>query len=121
MHIVQHLHPIGCRGERALAVAGPSQGQTHFEVWLGALAPGEHGTVSRHDGELVVLVLAGSGKLLVDGGPQRFIAPCTLLIPPGFSFEIVNNGTTTLQLVSVFSAAPVPIEWAVPPADPASV
>ena len=117
MYIVQHLHPIGGRGERALAVAGPGQGQTRFEVWLGSLAPGEHGTLSRHEGELVVLVLAGSGKLVVDGGPQRFIAPCTLLIPPGLSFEIVNNGTVLLQLVSVFSAAPVPLAATTPAAD----
>lgn len=114
MYIVQHLHPVSGRGERALAIAGPNLGQTRFEIWLGALAPGEHGMVSRHDGELVVLVQAGSGKLVVDGGPQRFIAPCTLLIPPRLSFEIVNNGTVPLQLVSVFSAAPAPVT---PPQD----
>ena len=28
-----------------------------------------------HAGELVVLALAGAGKLVIDGGPQRFTAP----------------------------------------------
>lgn len=114
MYVVQHLHPIGSRGERALAVAGPGQGQSRFEVWLGSLDPGEHGAVSRHDGELIVLVLAGCGKLVVDGGPQRFLAPCTLRIPPGLGFEIVNNGTMPLQLVSVFSAGPAPVATPAP-------
>ena len=109
MYIVQHLHPIGCRGERSLAAAGPDHGLKSFEVWIGTLEPGEHGTVSMHAGEMVVLALAGTGKLVVDGGPQRFMAPCTLLVPPLLSFELVNNGTTTLQLVSIFNAAPSPI------------
>jgi hypothetical protein len=37
------------------------------------------------------------------------MSPCTLLVPPHLSFELVNNGTTTLRLVSVFTAAPVPL------------
>jgi uncharacterized cupin superfamily protein len=109
MYIVQHLTPIGCHGERSLAAAGPSHGVKSFEVWVGALEPGEHGTVCTHDGEMVVLALAGTGKLVVDGGPQRFMAPCTLLVPPHLSFELVNNGTTTLRLVSVFTAPPAPL------------
>jgi len=109
MYIVQHLHPIGCRGERALAAAGPGHGLKGFEVWLGTLEPGEHGVLSKHAGEMVVLALAGTGKLVVDGGPQRFMSPCTLLVPPHLSFELVNNGSTALRLVSVFSAAPEPL------------
>jgi uncharacterized cupin superfamily protein len=109
MYIVQHLHPIGSRGERSLAAAGPSLGLKGFEVWLGTLEPGEHGAVSMHAGEMVVLALAGTGKLVVDGGPQRFMSPCTLLVPPHLSFELVNNGTTTLRLVSVFTATPAPL------------
>jgi len=108
MYIVQHLHPIGCRGERSLAAAGPGHGLKGFEVWVGTLEPGEHGVVSVHAGEMVVLALAGTGKLVVDGGPQRFMAPCTLLVPAQLSFELVNNGTTTLRLVTVCTATPEP-------------
>ena len=109
MYIVQHLHPLGCRGERSLAAAGPDHGLRNFEVWVGTLEPGEHGALSIHAGEMVVLALAGTGKLVVDGGPQRFMSPCTLLVPPHLSFELVNNGTTTLRLVSVFTATPEPL------------
>jgi uncharacterized cupin superfamily protein len=115
MYIVQHLHPTAC-GERALSAAGPAHGLAGFEVWLGTLAPGEHGALSRHDGELVVLAMSGCGKLVVDGGPQRFSAPCTLLIPRSLSYEIVNNGTVPLRLVSVFTVAPVPSPRDAPPA-----
>ena len=117
MYIVQHLNPIGCRGERALPAADPSHGLKCFEVWVGTLEPGEHGAVSMHTGEMVVLALAGTGKLVVDGGPQRFMAPCTLLVPPHLSFELVNNGTTALQLVSVFTTAPGPISPISPAGD----
>lgn len=116
MYIVQHLHPIGCRGERSLAVAGPAHGLKGFEIWFGTLQPGEHGCLSRHAGELVVLALSGAGKLVVDGGPQRFLAPCTLLIPPHLSYELVNNGTVPLQLVTVFTVAPEALPREAPPA-----
>jgi quercetin dioxygenase-like cupin family protein len=75
-----------------------------FEVWLLTLEPGACGSVRTHDGELLVLALAGCGKLIVDGGPQRFIAPCSLLIPPHLAYQVVNNGAVALQLVEVFTA-----------------
>jgi uncharacterized cupin superfamily protein len=109
MYIVQHAHPIGCRGERALLAAGHDHGLKCFEVWLGCLAPGEHGALCSHAGELVVMALAGTGKLVVDGGPQRFISPCSLLIPPRLSFQLINNGTTLLQLVSILTELPLPL------------
>jgi mannose-6-phosphate isomerase-like protein (cupin superfamily) len=52
-----------------------------------------------------VLVLSGCGKLLIDGGPQRFSAPCTVLVPPHRPFRFVNDGAEALQLVAVGSAA----------------
>lgn len=108
MYIVQHAHPIGCRGERATAAAGRQHGLRSFELWLGTLDAGERGAICRHAGELVVLALAGAGKLIVDGGPQRFIAPCSLLVPPGLEFQVINNGTATLQLVWAYTQTPEP-------------
>ncbi|HUG24223.1 hypothetical protein [Piscinibacter sp.] len=45
---------------------------------------------------------------MIDGGPQRFLGPCTLLIPPQLAFQLVNNGSALLQLVWVFTLAPTP-------------
>ena len=68
------------------------------------LDPGAHSLEQRHDGELVVLVLAGCGKLLIDGGPQRFAAPCTVVVPPKVTFQFVNHGSEPLQLVAALAA-----------------
>lgn len=108
MHVVHHAH-LACRhadGQRQLVAAGPEQGITAFEVWLGTLEPGATTAELRHGGQLVVVAQQGSGKLLIDGGPQRFQAPCSLLVPAGRLFRIANNGSTALQLVWVCTEAP---------------
>ncbi|HEX6708562.1 MAG TPA: cupin domain-containing protein [Albitalea sp.] len=108
MHVVHHAHlpHLHLGDELCIAVADRSRGITGFEVWLRTLAPGAHTEALRHAGELVVLALAGGGKLLIDGGPQRFSGPCTLLIPAGAQFQLVNQGTEPLQLVWVFTSPP---------------
>lgn len=108
MHIVQHVHlKLQCGdGEQCFAAADRSLGVQGFEVWMRRLDPGAHSVESRHDGELVVLVLTGCGKLLIDGGPQRFAAPCTVLVPPQRTFQFVNHGSEPMQMVAVSRAAP---------------
>jgi quercetin dioxygenase-like cupin family protein len=110
MHVVHHAHLPHLRsgGELTIPAAGPGQGLHGFEVWLRTLDPGAHTMPQCHRGELVVVALAGAGKLLIDGGPQRFNAPCTLLIPPGATFQLVNLALSPLQLVCVFSVTPLP-------------
>lgn len=108
MHVVHHAHLSSERhaGELRLVAACRDQGITAFEVWLTTLEPGAATDELRHGGELVALAQQGGGKLLVDGGPQRFHAPCSLLIPRGCRFQIANNGSTPLQLVWVCTDAP---------------
>jgi quercetin dioxygenase-like cupin family protein len=108
MHIVHHAHLSADQqeGTRRLVAADHHQGIGQFQVWLVTLAPGAATADQRHDGELVAIALQGSGKLLVDGGPQRFQAPCTLVVPRGAAFHVANNGSTTLELVTVFTRAP---------------
>ena len=112
MHIVNHVHLKQQRsdGEQRFAAADRSLGVTAFEVWMHRLDPGAHSLEQRHDGELVVLVLAGCGKLLIDGGPQRFAAPCTVVVPPKVTFQFVNHGSEPLQLVAVCTATPEPLD-----------
>ena len=118
MHIVHHAHLPHLRlgGELCIAVADRSRGIAAFEVWVRTLESGAHTAPQQHGGELIVLALSGGGKLLIDGGPQRFNGPCTLLIPPHTAFQLVNNGTAPLQLVWVFTAAPVAVGTAAPDA-----
>ena len=111
MHIVHHAH-LHCErshGERRLVAACRDQGITGFEVWTMTLDPGAATRELRHAGELVAIAQSGAGKLLVDGGPQRFTAPCSLLIPSGCTFQVANNGGAPLQLVWVCTQAPQPV------------
>lgn len=87
-----------------VGVAGAAQGIFGFEAWTQQLPPGAATGPHRHDGELAILVLQGSGKLQLPDGPQRFQAPCTLVVPPGAEHQVVNHGGSLLQLVAV--AAP---------------
>lgn len=111
MYVIHHAHPGTCDadGVQRLAAAGPACELAAFQVWIHQLAPGVHSAAQRHDGELVAVALAGSGKVLLDGGPQRFQSPCTVVIPPQVEFEFVNNASIPLQLVVVFSAPPQPV------------
>lgn len=111
MHVIHHAHLRGPSsasegdGERFCA-AGPACGVHDFQVWIHTLPPGAHTPVQRHAGAFAALVMAGSGKLLVDGGPTRFQAPCTLVVPPHCDFQIANNATLPLRVVSVFTSEP---------------
>lgn len=111
MHVVRHAHlpHLHIGGELRIAAADGSRGIRGFEVWIRTLDAGVHTEALVHDGELVVLALAGGGKLVIDGGPQRFNGPCTLLIPPRLQFELVNDGSAPLELVWVFTAAPIAV------------
>jgi len=109
-HLAESLHD----GKQRFAVVDAARGIGLFEVWMHTLAPGAHSPVQQHRGEMAVLALAGGGKLLVAGGPQRFQSPCTLVIPPATEFQFVNNASVPLQLVEVFTDAPTRVQ-----ADPA--
>lgn len=114
MHVVHHAHLPHLRdgGETRVPAADGSRGITAFEVWVRTLDPGAHTEALSHAGQLVVVALGGSGKLLIDGGPQRFHGACSLLIPPGCTFEIANVGAAELALVWVFTQPPQPVERA---------
>lgn len=110
MHIVHHAH-LRCEhadGEHRLVAVGRDQGIAAFEVWTTRLDPGAATREMRHGGELVAIAHEGAGKLLVDGGPQRFQAPCSLLIPAGCCFRVANNGSAPLHLVWVCTEPPRP-------------
>lgn len=112
MHIVRHAHlaTVHDAGERQIAAADTSLGVRAFEVWMRRLDPGAQTREMRHEGELVVLVLAGCGKLLIDGGPQRFHAPCTVIVPAGCGFRFANDGSEPMQMIAVFTRRPVATE-----------
>ena len=111
MHAYPHQHlkdpsPAESAAEERTCVIGPRCGVHDFQAWAHTLPPGALTPAQRHAGSWACLVLAGTGKLLLDGAPLRFQAPCTLVVPPGSDFQIANNGTQPLRLVSVFTVPP---------------
>lgn len=103
MQILQHDAPdsgpeTGLQRQR---VAGPELGIAGFECWLLTLAPQASFEGRQSGGEHVLVVLRGLGKLLLAGAPQRFAAPCSLVLPAWTDYRLVNQGAEPLQLLSV--------------------
>lgn len=105
MHIIQHdlPQPSDEPDVQRVHVAGPSLGVQDFDCWLLLLAPqaSSEGRAENPGGQdtQVIVVLAGRGKLLLAGAPQRFAAPCTLLLPPQTDYRVVNQGAEPMQLL----------------------
>lgn len=112
MYVIHHAHLMdaACRaGEQLFCAIGPACGVHDFQVWMHTLPPGAHTPLQQHAGAFAALVTAGSGKLLVNGGPLRFQSPCTLVVPPDCDFQLVNNAAVPLVVMTVFTAAPTPV------------
>ena len=90
-----------------VTLAGANMGLRKLSVWQQTIAPGGATPPHFHDCEEVVLIAAGTGAIRGSSGSHSFAAGATLVIPPLEEHEIVNTGTTTLELVGIFSATPV--------------
>jgi hypothetical protein len=82
-------------------VASRELGAAPIEVRMQQIEPGASSASGITAETRVVVAISGSGKLVLDGAPQRFNAPCTLLLPPGAEFRFVNQGAAPLHLVAV--------------------
>jgi len=110
MNVIHHTMLPRRTGEGCCtqSVAGAELGRLPFEVEVQTLEAGAATDETVAIEARVVLVLAGSGRLVLESGSQRFQAPCTLLVPAGAAFQVVNNGALQLQLVSIFVPCPRP-------------
>lgn len=112
MHIVHHaqIRSTGSSVNHSTLLAGRSMGLEAFEILLLTLAPGAITPPQTHAGELVVLAMGGAGRLLIDGGQQRFGGNCTLLIPPHRLFQVGSFGTAALQTFWIYTRLPAPLD-----------
>lgn len=90
---------------RTLARQGDGLGT--LSVWKQAITPGNGTPLHRHDCDEVVVVLAGSGTVLVDGREFPFRTGDTLILPAGCDHQIVSSGAEDLTVVATFGASPV--------------
>jgi quercetin dioxygenase-like cupin family protein len=105
-------------------VAGHAQGVSSMEVWHQTMAPGAETPVHRHACEEVIVVLSGSGRLILGGEASDFRAGSTLVLAPDVVHQIVNSGREELVLVAALGTAPVrvrtesgdplPVPWQAP-------
>jgi len=86
-------------------LAGADDRLEQLSIWQQSLAPAARTPRHQHDCEEVVVVLAGTGELDIDGVVHRFGAGTTLVIPAGLTHEIRVTGTTAVQLIAAFSKA----------------
>ena len=95
---VQEFHFLGNFQQ---TLAGAEQGLKTFQVWRVSLAPGNEIPEIRHEGEVAVLTLQGTGRMVVDGEQIEIRPDTTLVIPPGTSRQVVNTGKEELVLLLI--------------------
>lgn len=112
MNVVSHpaALPELLPGLSHRTLAGPAEGLSKLEVWSQSIAAQAATPPHRHDCEEVVLVLAGQGRLAMNGQEQRFRAGDTVIVPPGIAHQIFSDGPGELRLYAMFSMAPVRVE-----------
>jgi quercetin dioxygenase-like cupin family protein len=93
-------------------IAGHAQGVSSMEVWHQVMAPGAETPIHRHACEEVILVLAGSGRVIVEGEASDFKANSTLIVPPDVVHQLVNTGSEDMVLVAALGTAPVRVRTA---------
>jgi len=94
------------QGSYQQTLAGSNEGLKAFEVWRLNLAPGGEVPPNRHPGEVVVLTLKGTGRLVVDGKQVDIKPDTTLAIPPDASRQISNPGSEELVIILIRAVVP---------------
>ncbi|VTU26266.1 cupin domain-containing protein [Variovorax sp. PBL-E5] len=108
MHVIDHstlprLHGVG---RRRFAAASRQLG-SGFELWIETLDVNARADLEPQHSDRVVLVLAGYGNLHLESGPQRFHAPCSLILPSGAECQLVNIGAEPMEYVMAFASPPL--------------
>ena len=90
-------------------LASHKDGLSNCEVWLQTVEPGAETPVHYHDCEEVIVIMSGSGRLLIDDKVMEFGPNSTLIIPPGIVHQLVNSGAEEIMLIASFSSTPAKV------------
>jgi mannose-6-phosphate isomerase-like protein (cupin superfamily) len=88
-------------------VGGKDGGVKSMEVWQQTIAPGAATPVHRHACEEVIVILSGSGTLMIDGETTAFGPNSTLILPHDVVHQIVNTSAEEMHLIATLSMSPV--------------
>jgi mannose-6-phosphate isomerase-like protein (cupin superfamily) len=83
-----------------------------MEVWMQTIDPGGATPVHRHACEEVIVVLRGSGTLIVEGETSEFGPNSTIIVPPDAIHQIVNSGSEPMFAIAALGMGPVRVRTA---------
>ena len=90
-------------------LASHKDGLKNTEVWMQTVEPGGETPVHYHDCEEVVVILSGSGRLIIADQEVEFGPNSTLVIPPDIVHQLVNSGTEEISLIASFGSTPAKV------------
>lgn len=88
-----HLH-----GVRFESLVAPSSGSTELCAWRTTVAAGTHGQPHTIDHEEVLLVLAGTPTVTLDGTPTCLAPGSVIFAPAGIDIRLDNDSDEQAQL-----------------------
>jgi mannose-6-phosphate isomerase-like protein (cupin superfamily) len=111
MNVIRNaeIAPAGLPGLVHRTLASQADGLRSLSVWSQTIAPGAATPPHLPDCEEVVVVCAGRGELLIDGGVQPFGPDCTIVLPANVEHQIRNRGDEPLVILAALSATPVQV------------
>lgn len=108
MTIVNHaeIERHALPGIEHVTVASHRDGVQGLEVWVQTLEPGAVTPPHAHSCEEIVVVLAGTGVLHMNGEESQFGPNTTLIVPAKVVHQISNEDAEPMHLVAAFSRTP---------------
>jgi mannose-6-phosphate isomerase-like protein (cupin superfamily) len=88
-------------------IASQKLGAGSIELWKQTVEPNAGTPIHLHDCQEVVVILQGSGSVVMDGKKTDFAANSTLIIPPNTVHQIFNTGSEEMLLIGCFNSSPV--------------
>ena len=93
-------------------VGGKDAGVNTIEVWQQTIAPGAATPVHRHACEEVIVILSGSGTLMIEGKTTAFGPNSTLILPHDAVHQITNTSADEMHIIATLSMSPVRVRTA---------
>ena len=87
-------------GNHMSGLATASRGATEVAVWRGVTDPGAGTPPHRHDREEVIVVLAGSAKLTIEGEAFSLGPGDVAIAPPDVLHQLINDGSEPLDALA---------------------
>ncbi len=76
----------------------------HTQVVIMSIPPGtDIGMETHPDNDQVLYLVAGEGKVILDGVESPYLTGDLVLVPAGTEHNFVNTGTTDLKIITTYS------------------